>query len=79
MRAHMFAWARAHASHMHHTMNVQDLIRDIREAGSRIRLINDGDVAGAIETAKAGAPVDIMLGVGGTPGTCRCMGYVVLV
>lgn len=44
-----------------------DLIRQCREAGARIRLISDGDVAGAIEVAKAGAPVDIMMGIGGTP------------
>jgi hypothetical protein len=44
-----------------------DLIRQCREAGARIRLISDGDVAGAIEVAKAGAPVDMMMGVGGTP------------
>lgn len=35
--------------------------------GVRVRLISDGDVASAIETAKPGSPVDIMLGVGGTP------------
>jgi Bacterial fructose-1,6-bisphosphatase, glpX-encoded len=41
------------------------LIADCRAAGARIRLISDGDVAGAIETAKPGGPVDIMLGIGG--------------
>lgn len=41
------------------------LIDDVREAGARIRLISDGDVAGAIETAKPTAPVDVMLGIGG--------------
>ena len=44
-----------------------DLIRQIREAGARIRLISDGDVGGAIEVAKASASVDILLGVGGSP------------
>ncbi len=43
------------------------LVSEIREAGARIRMISDGDVAGAIETAKAGAPVDVMMGIGGTP------------
>ncbi|CAK0782814.1 hypothetical protein CVIRNUC_006009 [Coccomyxa viridis] len=57
-----------------------DIIRQCREAGARIRLISDGDVAGAIETAKAGSPVDIMLGIGGTPegviaaAALKCMG-----
>ncbi len=44
-----------------------DLVQQVRDAGARIRFISDGDVAGAIETAKAGAPVDIMMGIGGTP------------
>ena len=39
----------------------------MREAGARIKLISDGDVGGAIEVAKAGAAVDMMLGIGGTP------------
>lgn len=43
----------------------EHLVADVREAGARIRLISDGDVAGAIETAKPTAPVDIMLGIGG--------------
>lgn len=52
------------------------MIREVREAGARIRFISDGDVAGAIEVAKAGAPVDVLMGVGGTPegviaGVCR--------
>ncbi|KAG2490800.1 hypothetical protein HYH03_010722 [Edaphochlamys debaryana] len=58
----------------------EDLIRQCREAGARIRLISDGDVAGAIEVAKAGGPVDMLLGIGGTPegviAACalKCMG-----
>nr|QKY14893.1 fructose 1,6-bisphosphatase Ii (FBP) [Polytomella parva] len=57
-----------------------DIIKQCREAGARIRLISDGDVAGAIEVAKAGTAVDIMMGVGGTPegviAACalKCMG-----
>ncbi|MEM9135710.1 MAG: class II fructose-bisphosphatase [Actinomycetota bacterium] len=45
----------------------QDLIAEVRDAGARIRLINDGDVAGAIATARPGSGVDILFGVGGTP------------
>lgn len=57
-----------------------DLIRECREAGARIRLISDGDVAGAIDVAKMGSPVDVMLGIGGTPegviaaAALKCMG-----
>lgn len=49
-----------------------EIIKEVREAGARIRLISDGDVGGAIEVAKPGSPVDILLGIGGTPeGKCR--------
>jgi fructose-1,6-bisphosphatase II len=44
-----------------------DLIGEVRQAGARIRLISDGDVAGAISTAWADAGADILFGVGGTP------------
>jgi fructose-1,6-bisphosphatase II len=43
------------------------LISEVREAGARIQLITDGDVAGAIMAAREGTGVDLMLGVGGTP------------
>ena len=44
-----------------------DLIAEVRAAGARIRLIPDGDVAGAISTAWAESGADIMFGIGGTP------------
>jgi fructose-1,6-bisphosphatase II len=44
-----------------------DLIAEVRAAGARIRLIPDGDVAGAISTAWADSGADILLGIGGTP------------
>ncbi|MGI9576796.1 MAG: class II fructose-bisphosphatase [Microthrixaceae bacterium] len=44
-----------------------DLVAEIREAGARIRLIGDGDVAGAIATAWHDSGVDILFGIGGTP------------
>ncbi|MCY3924700.1 MAG: class II fructose-bisphosphatase [bacterium] len=44
-----------------------DLIAEVREAGARIRLIPDGDVAGAISTAWPESGVDILFGIGGTP------------
>jgi fructose-1,6-bisphosphatase II len=45
----------------------KDIIRECREAGSRIRLIPDGDVAGAISVAWADSGADLLLGIGGTP------------
>jgi len=45
----------------------EDIINEIREAGARIRLIGDGDVAGAIATAWYYSGVDILFGIGGTP------------
>ncbi len=44
-----------------------DLIASVRAAGARIRLITDGDVAGAIATAWPDTGVDLLVGVGGTP------------
>ena len=44
-----------------------ELIREIRETGARIRMLSDGDVAGAIMAAVAGTGVDVLMGIGGTP------------
>ena len=43
------------------------MIEEIRAAGARIKLINDGDVAGAINTAFDDTGVDILFGLGGAP------------
>ena len=43
------------------------LISEIRAAGARIRLIQDGDVAAAIETARSNTGIDLLTGIGGTP------------
>jgi fructose-1,6-bisphosphatase II len=43
------------------------IVKEIREAGARIKFISDGDVAGAISAARGGTGVDMLLGVGGTP------------
>jgi fructose-1,6-bisphosphatase II len=57
-----------------------ELIQEIRETGARIRLIPDGDVAGAISTAWPDAGADILFGIGGTPEgvitavAMKCMG-----
>lgn len=45
----------------------QDLIDEIRAAGARVRLINDGDVAGAIAACRPGTGIDMLIGIGGTP------------
>ena len=57
-----------------------DLISEVREAGARIRLISDGDVAGAISTAWPESGADVLFGIGGTPegvisaAALKCMG-----
>ncbi|CAL9297535.1 class II fructose-bisphosphatase [Streptomyces sp. SudanB182_2057] len=45
----------------------EGLIREVREAGARIKLISDGDVAGSVYALREGTGVDLLLGVGGTP------------
>jgi fructose-1,6-bisphosphatase II len=58
----------------------EELIAEVRSTGARIRLITDGDVAGAISTAWPQSGVDVLLGVGGTPegvlaaAALKCMG-----
>lgn len=44
-----------------------ELIQEIRDAGARIKLISDGDVAGAMNTAFDDTGVDILFGIGGAP------------
>lgn len=58
----------------------QKLIKEIREAGARIRLIGDGDIAGAIATCNPDSGVDMLLGIGAAPegviASCalKCLG-----
>ncbi len=44
-----------------------ELIAEVRRAGSRIKLISDGDVAGAIMTSMPNTGVDVLMGIGGAP------------
>jgi len=44
-----------------------ELIKAVRETGARIRLIDDGDVFGAIASAVPGTGIDLYLGSGGAP------------
>ncbi len=61
-----------------------DIIKQCREAGARIRLIPDGDVAGVISVATPSSGSDILFGIGGTPegviAACaiQCMGGAIL-
>lgn len=58
------------------------IVKEVREAGARIRFISDGDVAGAIAAAREQSSVDMLVGIGGTPegviAACaiKCMGGV---
>jgi fructose-1,6-bisphosphatase II len=45
----------------------EDAIREVREAGARIRLISDGDVSAALLAVSERSPVDLLWGIGGTP------------
>lgn len=57
-----------------------DLIKQVREAGARIMLIGDGDVAGVIATTSPESDVDLYMGSGGAPegvlaaAALRCIG-----
>ena len=57
-----------------------EIMASIRDTGARIKLISDGDVAGAIATAIEGAGVDILFGIGGAPeavlaaAALKCLG-----
>ncbi|MEW1842290.1 class II fructose-bisphosphatase [Nonomuraea angiospora] len=61
----------------------EGLVKEIREAGARIKFITDGDVAGAIMAARGGTGIDLLLGIGGTPegivAACalKCLGGVI--
>ena len=60
-----------------------DLVREVREAGARIKFISDGDVAGAIMAMRRGTGVDLLMGIGGTPEgiitacAVKCLGGVI--
>ena len=44
----------------------ESLLRDIRNAGARVKLISDGDISAAIEAALPETDVDVLMGIGGT-------------
>ena len=43
----------------------EGLVDEVRRAGARIRLIRDGDVAGAVATAIPRSGIDVLMGIGG--------------
>jgi fructose-1,6-bisphosphatase II len=45
----------------------EDLVKEVRATGARIKFISDGDVAGAVMAAGQESGVDVMYGIGGTP------------
>ena len=59
------------------------LVKEIRETGARIKFITDGDVAGAVEAARDETGIDALMGIGGTPegiiAACamKCLGGVI--
>lgn len=62
----------------------EPLIKQIRECGARIKLIQDGDVAAAIATALPDTGVDMLMGIGGAPeavitaAALKCLGGEIL-
>ncbi|HSO98645.1 MAG TPA: class II fructose-bisphosphatase [Solirubrobacteraceae bacterium] len=44
-----------------------EMMREVREAGARVRLILDGDVAGTLLAVSENSSVDLLWGIGGTP------------
>jgi fructose-1,6-bisphosphatase II len=58
----------------------EEAMRQVREAGARIRLILDGDVSAALLAVSDRSPVDLLWGIGGTPegvisaAALKCMG-----
>jgi fructose-1,6-bisphosphatase II len=45
----------------------EQMMADVREAGARLRLIMDGDVAAGLLAMMPEKPVDVLVGIGGTP------------
>ena len=58
----------------------KELIKEIRDAGARVRLISDGDVSAALSCAFAGTNVHALMGIGAAPegvisaAAMRCLG-----
>ncbi len=61
-----------------------DLLKDVRAAGARVKMITDGDVAAGIQAALPESEIDVLMGIGGTPegvitaAALRCTGGEIL-
>jgi fructose-1,6-bisphosphatase II len=61
----------------------EQLVKEVRGAGARIKFITDGDVAAGIAAAREQSGVDMLLGIGGTPegvitaAAVKCLGGVI--
>jgi fructose-1,6-bisphosphatase II len=57
-----------------------DLVAELRDAGARVNLIRDGDVAPSIAAAQPFTGIDMLMGIGGTPegvisaAAIKCLG-----
>jgi fructose-1,6-bisphosphatase II len=62
----------------------EDAVKEIREAGARIRFITDGDVSAALLAVTEGTGIDLLWGIGGTPegvlsaAAIKCLGGQIL-
>jgi fructose-1,6-bisphosphatase II len=62
----------------------QEQMAAVREAGARVRLLIDGDVAGSLLAVSDNSPVDVLWGIGGTPegvisaAAIKCLGGQIL-
>jgi fructose-1,6-bisphosphatase class II len=63
-----------------HRPRHEALIREVRQAGARIKLVSDGDITAAIATTKAESGIDLFMGTGGAAegvlaaAALRCLG-----
>jgi fructose-1,6-bisphosphatase II len=61
----------------------EQIVKEVRAAGARIKFIADGDVAGGIAAARETSGIDMLLGIGGTPegviaaAAIKCLGGVI--
>jgi fructose-1,6-bisphosphatase II len=61
----------------------EQVVKEVRAAGARIKFISDGDVAGGIAAARETSGIDMLYGTGGTPegviaaAAIKCLGGVI--
>jgi fructose-1,6-bisphosphatase II len=58
----------------------EQLLKEVRATGARVKMVSDGDIAAGIQAALPNSGVDVLLGIGGTPegvitaAAIRCTG-----